>query len=731
MPYIYIQSYTGPPSTLTICNPPGTICYTHPQQISEIDVFPYVVPLPSTFDSVGVISLTAQSNNGCVIIDQDICSQLPTPTATYQVPCYFFFVGTTDTWTAGDTLTYTDCDGNTDTYTTQAGDSAGFWLCAQSLDDGGTSLVWPEDVPEIQCENIGGQWIGPNPPSMTPTPTNPPTPTVTPSSGAAFYETFQMQVTGNNLQITYTVNPSSNPVYIDWGDTTISAITSTSAQQSIAKIYTGAYSAGTKTVTISGITNTAGKITSFNQFIVSVGYWYTTSIAFETLYRPYDQCFRQLSSMSSYSATTAQLSKFVNATQISAARTGFITGNISEFSACTNLTTLTLPGGTYSGDVANLPNSIRYLTFTNTSEYPLNESYFPEIIFTGFGLTDLNTVSGNISDLPSSLISVNIKGNNTLTGNVTGFANQAFNNNLITGTRTINIGGNNTLSGNFSDIPDIPYVIITNGRFNRSIYNMSYITTGCTITGNLSLGNNQTIVVIGGANTISGNLSATNNIFYGLGRMDTLIIAGNNTISGNTSNLKLPSDRFLLAGNNTLSGDITGIDIGTTCKEITIMQKGNTVLSPTAMTITNSGNTITGNISSLASLNPLKQIMLGGNNTVYGDIASLIPMPNLNVCVINSDNNGIQYNSTTSVAPIVASSFSWLVLKTNGTGLSATQMNNMLTTGALSSVNLDGTKPFQTVNGSGNAAPTSSAALLVKTNYNPSYPSNGGLIVTN
>ena len=346
-------------------------------------------------------------------------------------------------------------------------------------------------------------------------------------------------------------------------------------------------------------------------------------------------------------------------------------------------------------------------------------------------MTDLNTVSGNISDLPSSLISVNIKGNNTLTGNVTGFANQAFNNNLITGTRTINIGGNNTLSGNFSDIPDIPYVIITNGRFNRSIYNMSYITTGCTITGNLSLGNNQTIVVIGGANTISGNLSATNNIFYGLGRMDTLIIAGNNTISGNTSNLKLPSDRFLLAGNNTLSGDITGIDIGTTCKEITIMQKGNTVLSPTAMTITNSGNTITGNISSLASLNPLKQIMLGGNNTVYGDIASLIPMPNLNVCVINSDNNGIQYNSTTSVVPIVASSFSWLVLKTNGTGLSATQMNNMLTTGALSSVNLDGTKPFQTVNGSGNAAPTSSAALLVKTNYNPSYPSNGGLIVTN
>jgi hypothetical protein len=745
MPYIWISSYSGPPATLTICTyPSNDYCYTHPTQITDISVFPYVVPLPSTFDGYNQISLSAQSDNGCLVVQQDTCSVLPTPTATFEATCYYWFITPTDGWTAGDVLNYTDCYGNSDSYTTQAGDSAGFYICAQGLVDG-TNLTWNEDVPTLICEEIDGEWVGPVPPSQTPTPSNFPTPTPTQSSGATLYETFQFNISGNAyFSITF-LSSSILPMSVDWGDGNVTAFTPTNTNQYIQHIYTGAYTAGTKTVTVSAQTSTPGVITSFlGNFSIDLGQSKYTSPLFRALYRPYNDCYDALSQNGTLSATTAELGKMVNVQGISAYDWNtWVSGDIAEFSACTNLLRLTLGGGDYYGDVNNLPNSITELTMTNVITVTYDFGFeMCEIPLFGASpmIRDINTVSGNVANLPTSLTSLDIRGNNTLTGNITGFSNQNYTN-FPTYSKIV-VGGNNTISGNFSDLPDINSIAIFNGKFNVSTYNMSYITTGNTITGNLTLKPYQSNVLIGGANTISGTLSGTSNNVSG--RMNSLLIAGNNTISGPLSNLVVPSGRFMITGNNTISGDLGTMNSSLTTKSFNIFQKGNT-LTPTAMTVTNSGNTITGNLSVFTGITSLKQLILGGNNTVYGDISGFSPMANMGQLIISSSGNAIDYNATVVTQPLVLNNtdgIAWVILYTQGSGLNTVQINNMFIwtggtgptfTGALYLMNNDGSRSFATINGSGNAAPTG-PAITVRDNYNSTfnYPTgNNGKITTN
>ncbi len=742
MPYIWISSYSGPPATLTICTyPSNDYCYTHPTQITDISVFPYVVPLPSTFDGYNQISLSAQSDNGCLVVQQDTCSVLPTPTATFEATCYYWFITPTDGWTAGDVLNYTDCYGNSDSYTTQAGDSAGFYICAQGLIDG-TNLTWNEDVPTLICEEVDGEWVGPVPPSQTPTPSNFPTPTPTQSSGATLYETFQYDIGGDSAIFTIDfISTSVLPMSVDWGDGTVTAFTPTNTNQSVTHSYTGAFTAGTKTVTVSAQTSTPGVITSFiGRFEIYVGQSKYTSVNYRALYRPYNDCVDVLSQTGTISATTAELGKMVNAQEISADNWAiWVSGDIAEFSACTNLQKLKLAGGTYYGDVNNLPNSIKELKMTNVTglgdfgyemcEIPLSGASLPTI-------RDLNTVGGNIANLPTSLTSLDIRGNNTLTGNITGFASQNYT--ILPNNGKIFIGGNNTISGNFSDLPNINSIAIFNGKFNVSTYNMAYITTGNTITGNLTLKSNQSNILIGGANTISGTLSGTSNNLSG--RMGTLIIAGNNTISGPLSNLVVPSNRFMITGNNTISGDLGTMNPSLTTLSFHIFQKGNT-LTPTAMTVTNSGNTITGNISVFTGITSLRQLIIGGNNTVYGDISGFAPMANMGQLIISSSGNAIDFDATVSIPQLVLANpdgVAWIILYTEGSGLNTTQINNMFvwggtSVGALNLINADGSRSFSTINGSGNAAPTG-AAITVRNNYNSSfnYPTGfNGKITTN
>ncbi len=144
-----------------------------------------------------------------------------------------------------------------------------------------------------------------------------------------------------------------------------------------------------------------------------------------------------------------------------------------------------------------------------------------------------------------------ITGDNTLTGDITGFANQSWG-----PTSNIQIRGNNSISGSFANLPNIPTIWIMNGKINNSLYNTAYITTGNTITGALTLQSNQNDIIIGGANTISGSLTGTTVYTGATGRMSRLVIGGNNTINGTMSQLRTPNT-FIIAGNNTISGDLS------------------------------------------------------------------------------------------------------------------------------------------------------------------------------
>lgn len=720
MPYIYISTYSGPPSTVTVCDiATGLICYTYPTQISDVDLFPITIPLPSTFNAVGAISLSAQSVNGCLIVQTDVCSVLPTPTATFTPPCYFWLVTPTVGWTAGDTLDYTDCYGNTNTYTTQAGDATGFYICAQGLING-TNLTWDYETPILECTEIDGDWVGPVPPSQTPTPSNPPTPTPTPTSGASLVGSFSFSAGGQLNSVWLSPFNPSDTFTVDWGDGTTSALTSANTWF-LSKTYTGAYSAGTKVTTISGSTTTVGKLTSVNQIqlLGGGGSVFLQGGYLDKYYTPFSSFAIALLASSPVSATTQELAKCVNATNISVDTWyTFNIGDISEFSACTSLQELRLGGGNYYGDVNNLPNSINTLWFGFTDTPQFGTGSFPKI--NGDGITtsrDINTVSGNISDLPNSLESLKIVGMNTVTGDVSGFANQSW-----TTTSNIQILGNNSISGNFSDLPNISKIWIYNGQQNLSTYNIAYTTTGNTITGSLTLKSSQNDIIIGGANTISGSLTGTT-VYTGGTRMNRLSIFGNNTINGTMSQLRTPN-YFIIAGNNTISGDLSQMNVGGTEQQFMIFQKGNTCTTATGVTIANSGNTITGNISNLSTMVLLGNLFLGGQNTVYGDLGSLSTLSNMNQFMIVSNSNGI--NACSLPNSNWLGNIPWVILTTNSGGMPAAQVNNFINN-ALDPNMPDGGKPFYTINGAGHAAPTG-VALTYKNTYNAS---GFGKIVTN
>lgn len=723
MPYIHISTYSGPPSTITVCDlATGLICYTYPTPVTDVDPFPIDIPLPSTFDLVGAISLSAQSVNGCLIVQTDVCSVLPTPTATYTLPCYFWLVTPTDGWVAGDVLTYTDCYGNTDTYTTQAGDATGFYICAQGLIEG-TNLYWDDQLPTLECTEIGGEWVGPVPPSMTPTPSNPPTPTPTSTSGASLTASFTFSAGGQYNSVWLTSFSPSTTFTVDWGDGTTSALTNANSFY-LTKTYTGAYTAGTKVTTVTGPTTIAGKLTSVNsiKYLGGSGGVFLQGGYYDKYYTPFSSyTVGLISNASPISADTQELSKCVNASEITVnAWYGFNIGDIGEFSACTSLQTLKLGGGNYTGDINDLPNSITNLTLGLVDSTIIGTGSFPKIL--GDTITtsrDINTVSGNISDLPTSLASLKIAGLNTVTGDVTGFANQSWNS-----TSNIQILGNNSISGSFANLPNISTIWIYNGQHNLSTYNIAYTTTGNTITGALILQSAQSDVIIGGANTISGSLTGTTVYTGTTGRMLRLVICGNNTINGTMSQLRTPS-KFIIAGNNTISGDLSQMNISATISQFMIFQKGNTCISPTAVTITNSGNTVTGNISALSGMLQFGNLFLGGQNTVYGNLGSLVTMSDVNQFIIVSNSNGI--SGCTLGSSNWLGTVPWVILTTNSGGMSATEVNNFINN-AIDPNMPDGTKPYYTINGSGHAAPTG-AALAYKNTYNST--STFGKIVTN
>ena len=289
------------------------------------------------------------------------------------------------------------------------------------------------------------------------------------------------------------------------------------------------------------------------------------------------------------------------------------------------------------------------------------------------------------------------------------------------------INGNSTLSGNISNIPNIGTVKI-NERTTISGINIAGVpvtaTTGNTITGNLTLKNLNKYVIIGGVNTISGNLSGTTVAT----NLNTLEIYGYNTIGGDLSQLDCPSNFFRIVGNNVISGNVSSIiTIPTTLQFFEIYQRSQyysdtETQQPMYLLSATTGNTITGNINVFANNLSLVRFIIGGNNTLTGDLNSWNLMnENVNSLQIVSTGNTI---NAANFSPTENDIFSWggtgwLNLFTNntGNGLSSTEVNKLIVylNNASSGSGGIGETGKVKILGTGHSGPTGSAITVKNT----------------
>jgi hypothetical protein len=770
MPYVYITSFSGPPATITVCDTvTNTICYTYPTQLTDLGPFPFIINLPSPdFDDVAGITLTAQSINGCSIVQQDICSILPTPSPTsapvpcfevvingefntnfngwsaqtadwswssfnggsayydgengylklaqtgytflegfnytisYDVyaldelsgnaygfvwptlgdnspvtppgpyptfpvsawtqfsysldsggdntlkmvgfagtegiyldnvsacftygPCYYMEFATNNNFSVSGTVDYVDCNGVLQTYT--ANTQGTFYLCA--IQSAGSVDIDVVDTSYLCTDAGGGTWVPPYLESPTPTPSNPPTPTPTPVSSYSMmeYMYFTLNAATNNV-VSVTIQTIGGTASVNWGDGNVSATTTPGSTVT----FTHTYSAPTSgQLRISGQTNNANQIQNIGRVTVS------GNIPSPIL-----------------TGDTQQLKRLINANTIeTGSQCSYVTGNISAFSSCTSLQFLSLGNGNYTGDIDNLPSSLKTILFNG----PTNN-------------IDVNTVSGNISNLPNTLRTIKIFGNNTLNGNTSSLVSKTWETPPFPFVTELSIGGHNTITGLMSNLPDIDTIQISEGNTTYS-YNPWSNPTGNTISGPLTLKANQKTVFIYGGNIISGNISAIS----GSTILENLGIYGKNTISGDTSGIICPTYSLYIAGNNTISGNLSNITFNAQIQRFQIWNLANGQFGTDLST---TGTTITGDISALNTAVTLRNFVICGNNTISGNLASLTNINDIGVLIINSNGNQINGASLTH-SLFFNNSIITIFLRSNstGNGLSSTQVNNFL-----------------------------------------------------
>jgi len=183
---------------------------------------------------------------------------------------------------------------------------------------------------------------------------------------------------------------------------------------------------------------------------------------------------------------------------------------------------------------------------------------------TGIDIHDRNTVTGDINNLPPNIGTLDVRGNNTLYGSFTSATNLP--------TVFFRITGANTVTGDIADIPQSVVYFGLTGRINITgdIANMppnlvhTDITGTSTFSGDLAniptgLTGNFTL---GGQNTITGDIA---NIPVGV---SDVTISGNNTVFGNIANISAPYTRLVLTGQSAPTGALS--DINNICTYIYI-----------------------------------------------------------------------------------------------------------------------------------------------------------------
>lgn len=607
-------------------------------------------PYPVLFDILAtstLVSLTADCSNGCVLTFQQVClPSFPTPTPTDLPPCYFAAVSSLDG--PGNTLTYIDCNGTTTAYTSTS--EALVYLCmpfqnifnvdfSVNLDSGYDCYSIPDTSPL--------EWVGEAIPTSTPTPTAV-TPTPTPTDVAYTYETMSLPYSWPSASATRPPSVGSFKIHPEYVGSEV-LISYNGGQLSIPANttniinFTIPMTAASGTIVVSAATNTASVIEAFAMFRL------TTSTP------------STYSGIGQITATTTQLKRLSDAIEIYMENGIQVTGNIQEFSALTSLQSVKLENGDYNGDIQYLPNSIKALRF--------------EIQTSSIKTRNQNTISGNIGNLPTSIESMVIGGLNTITGNLSSLAG-LFNNPIYS---LFIINGNNTISGNMSDLPDVAYIGINDNPYNIAAAYYMNVLTGNTISGNFTLKPNHVIVVIGGGNTITGDLSST----QVPSSLTSLSIAGLNTIGGNVNLLKLPTNVLQLYGNNVVTGSINDIITNPEIYEITILNYGQYGDNNGTVVMT-SGNTLSGNINAFQTCLSLDELQIGGLNTITGDISSLLPLASDNTgmfgfWIVSPMNTINAANFVTTNPRLFTTSFLWTFVSNNsGNGMNATEVNKLL-----------------------------------------------------
>ncbi|MCI5054740.1 MAG: hypothetical protein MRY83_01460 [Flavobacteriales bacterium] len=184
----------------------------------------------------------------------------------------------------------------------------------------------------------------------------------------------------------------------------------------------------------------------------------------------------------------------------------------------------------YTGDIKIfVDDSAAVIDFEASGEFDFNLSQinqFKNLQTLVLGLS--NSVTGNLSSLPNTIVLLSLGGNNTTSGTMSS---------LPAGLLYYYNYGNNTTSGSIADLPSglLGYYNQGNNSVSGSI---------------ASLPSSIAQFSIGGSNTTSGDISSLPS------SIATFVNEGSNTTSGDIANLPNTLSTFVNIGNNTTSGDI-------------------------------------------------------------------------------------------------------------------------------------------------------------------------------
>jgi hypothetical protein len=185
---------------------------------------------------------------------------------------------------------------------------------------------------------------------------------------------------------------------------------------------------------------------------------------------------------------------------------------------------------------------------------------------TSFTVYGLNTISGDIANIPSSVQTFNVRGNNTISGNIA---------NIPASVTYFYLSGSNFISGDISTL--------------KSSLNTFYAVSGTnTLTGELgSLAiacPSITVFSVYGANQISGNISDLP------GTLNNFNMYGYNVVSGSLVDIKPAMRNFLWRSFGTITGNINTIPSGLIQCSITVLTSNIYPAGPSAGTCTVFGN---------------------------------------------------------------------------------------------------------------------------------------------